>query len=91
MLQKNDVNDTTNELLRKNAEKLKMSTVEAAREAERGIVDIETLKATNQSLIETLDDVRRIQQEGADKRHAAEAELVRIEEELKHKLLEIRG
>lgn len=85
------VNDTTNELLRKNAEKLKMSTVEAAREAERGIVDIETLKATNQSLIETLDDVRRIQQEGADKRHAAEAELVRIEEELKHKLLEIRG
>ena len=76
------VNDTTNELLRKNAEKLKMSTVEAAREAERGIVDIETLKATNQSLIETLDDVRRIQQEGADKRHAAEAELVRIEEEL---------
>ena len=85
------VNDTTNELLRKNAEKLKMSTVEAARESERGIVDIETLKETNQSLIETLDDVRRIQQEGAGKRHAAEAELVRIEEELKNKLLEIRG
>lgn len=85
------VNDTTNELLRKNAEKLKMSTVEAARESERGIVDIETLKETNQSLIETLDDVRRIQQEGADKRRAAETELARIEEDLKNKLLEIRG
>lgn len=85
------VNDTTNELLRKNAEKLKMSTVEAAEESERGIVDIETLKETNQSLIETLDEVRRIQMEGAEKRHAAEAELVRIENDLKNKLLEIRG
>ncbi len=85
------VSDTTNELLRKNAEKLKMSTVETARESERGIVDIETLQATNKSLIETLDEVRKIQAEGADKRKAAEAELVRIEDELKKKLLEIRG
>ena len=85
------VSDTTNELLRKNAEKLKMSTVETARESERGIVDIQTLQATNKSLIETLDEVRKIQAEGADKRKAAEAELVRIEDELKKKLLEIRG
>lgn len=85
------VSDTTNELLRKNAEKLKMSTIETAKESERGIVDIETLQVTNRSLIETLDEVRKIQAEGADKRRAAEAELVKIEGELKEKLLEIRG
>ncbi|MDL2233206.1 toxic anion resistance protein [Ruminococcaceae bacterium OttesenSCG-928-L11] len=84
------VTDITNELLRKNADILKTSTVEAARESERGIVDIETLKHTNQSLIETLDEVLRIQQEGRDKRRTAEGELQRIEEELKSKLLEIR-
>ena len=85
------VSDATNELLRKNAEKLKMSTIETAKESERGIIDIETLQATNRSLIETLDEVRKIQAEGADKRRAAEAELVKIEDELKKKLLEIRG
>ncbi len=84
------VTDTTNELLRRNAEKLKMSTIETARESERGIVDIETLQATNQSLIETLDEVRRIQAEGADRRRAAETELARIEADLKKKLLELR-
>lgn len=61
------------------------------RKSERGIIDIETLQATNRSLIETLDEVRKIQAEGADKRRAAEAELVKIEDELKKKLLEIRG
>ncbi len=84
------VNDMTNELLRKNAEKLKMSTVETSQESERGIVDMETLKETNRSLIETLDEVRRIQTEGAEKRREAEAELGRIENELKDKLLELR-
>ena len=80
----------TNELLRKNAEKLKLATVETAKESERGIVDIETLKATNESLISTLDEVMKIQQEGKEKRRTAEAELNRIENELKQKLLEIR-
>ena len=84
------VTDTTNELLRRNAEKLKMSTIGTAKESERGIVDIETLQETNRSLIETLDEVRKIQAEGADRRRAAEAELVRLEEELKQKLLELR-
>ena len=82
--------DMTNELLRKNAEKLKLATVETAKESERGIVDIETLKATNESLISTLDEVMKIQQEGKEKRRTAEAELNRIENELKQKLLEIR-
>ena len=68
-----------------------VSTIETAKESERGIIDIETLQATNRSLIETLDEVRKIQAEGADKRRAAEAELVKIEDELKKKLLEIRG
>lgn len=85
-----EVTDMTNELLRKNAEKLKLATVETARESERGIVDMETLKATNESLISTLDEVMKIQQEGREKRRTAEAELNRIENELKQKLLEIR-
>ena len=85
-----EVTDMTNELLRKNAEKLKLATVETAKESERGIVDIETLKATNESLISTLDEVMKIQQEGKEKRRTAEAELNRIENELKQKLLELR-
>ena len=85
------VTNMTNELLRKNADTLKMGSVETAKEAERGIVDIETLKYTNQSLISTLDDVLRIQQEGAQKRAAAEQELRQIEGELKQKMLEMRG
>lgn len=85
-----EVTDMTNELLGKNAEKLKLATVETAKESERGIVDIETLKATNESLISTLDEVMKIQQEGKEKRRTAEAELNRIENELKQKLLEIR-
>lgn len=85
-----EVTDMTNELLKKNAEKLKLATVETAKEAERGIVDIETLKATNESLISTLDEVMKIQTEGQEKRRAAELELNRIEGELKQKLLEIR-
>ncbi len=85
-----EVTNMTNELLRKNAATLKMATVEAAKESERGIVDIETLKTTNESLISTLDEVMRIQTEGHTKRKAAELELNRIENELKAKLLEIR-
>lgn len=85
------VTDMTNELLRKNAEVLKMGTVEAARESERSVVDIETLKQTNQNLIETLDEVMKIQTEGAQKRREAEVELGRIEGELKQKLLELRN
>lgn len=85
-----EVTDMTNELLKKNAEKLKLATVETAKEAERGIVDIETLKATNESLISTLDEVMQIQSEGRKKREEAETELHRIEAELKRKLLEIR-
>lgn len=85
------VTDMTNELLRKNAEKLKMATVETARESERGIVDMETLKATNESLISTLDEVMNIQREGRQKRQEAEAELRTMEQELKTKLLAIWG
>lgn len=84
------VTDMTNELLRKNAETLKMSSIETAKQSERGIVDIETLKTTNESLIATLDEVMRIQQEGRQKRQEAEAELRRIEGDLKNKLLEMR-
>ena len=83
------VTDMTNELLRKNAAALKQGTIEAAKESERGIVDLETLKQTNQSLIETLDEVVKIQTEGRAKRAAAETELGRIEGELKAKLLEM--
>ena len=86
-----EVTDMTNELLRKNAETLKMATIETAKESERGIVDVETLRITNESLISTLDEVMRIQIEGRQKRKEAEIELNRIEEELKTKLLGMRG
>ncbi len=85
------VTEMTNELLKKNAEALKMGTIATAKEAERSIVDIETLQHTNQQLISTLDEVLVIQKEGAAKRKSAEAELGRIEGELKAKLLELRG
>lgn len=84
------VTDVTNELLKKNAEKLKLASVETAKESERGIVDIETLKATNENLISTLDEVMKIQQEGRIKRQEAEAEMQRMEGALKQKLLEIK-
>lgn len=86
-----EVTDLTNELLRKNAETLKQGTVAVATESERGIIDLETVLYTNEQLISTLDEVLRIQEEGRQKRREAEAELVRIEGELKNKLLEIRG
>ncbi|MFT8352217.1 toxic anion resistance protein [Clostridium saccharoperbutylacetonicum] len=86
----NEVTNMTNELLRKNAETLKMSTIQTAKESERGIVDIETLRNTNESLITTLDEVLRIQTEGREKRKAAEVELQNIEEQLKNKLLSLR-
>ena len=86
-----EVSNVTNELLRKNAEALRTGSVEVARESERGIVDIETLKHTNEQLIATLEEVRQVQDEGRAKRAEAEVELGRIEGELKQKLLEIRG
>ena len=86
-----EVTDMTNELLRRNAATLKMATVETAKESERGVVDMETLKAANESLISTLDEVVRIQDEGRQKRREAEVELGRIETELKQKLLEVSG
>ena len=86
-----EVNDVTNRLLQQNAEKLHQGSVEIAKEAERGIVDIETLQKTNQELISTLEEVRQIQADGAAKRAEAEVELGRIEGELKQKLLELRG
>lgn len=85
------VTDMTNQLLRSNADMLKMATVETAKEAERSVVDIETLKHTNENLISTLDEVMQIQAEGRQKRQAAEQEMRRIEGELKQKLLEIRS
>ena len=85
------VTDVTNALLRQNAEKLHMASVETAKEAERGIADIETLKKTNAELIQTLDDVMKIQSEGREKRIAAEAEMAKMENDLKSKLLQIRG
>ena len=85
------VSDMTNQLLQKNADMLHMGAVEAARESERGIVDLETLQHTNQQLISTLDEVMEIQTQGAQKRREAEVELARIEGELKQKLLELRG
>ena len=87
----NAVTEMTNELLKKNADTLKMGTIATAKEAERSVVDIETLQHTNEQLISTLDEVARIQKEGAAKRKAAEAELGRIEGELKQKLMELRG
>ena len=83
-----EVNDMTNQLLQKNAAALKTATVETAKEAERGIVDIETLKNTNQTLIAAMDEIMQIQTEGKEKRRAAEGELAQIENELKQKLLE---
>ena len=84
------VTDMTNELLKKNADALKLGTVETAKEAERGVVDIETLQYTNESLISTLDEVIKIQDEGRERRRNAETELARIEGQLKNKLLEIK-
>ena len=83
--------DLYNELLKKNAELLKQTTVGVAQESERGIVDIETLKHTNQMLIDTLDEVVKIQNDGRAKRKAAEVELMNIETQLKDKMLEFRG
>ena len=85
-----EVTDMTNELLKKNAETLKMATVETTKESERGIVDMETLKTTNESLISTLDEVMQIQAEGRQKRQEAEVEIRKMEQELKEKLLQIR-
>ena len=85
------VSETTNELLRKNAEALKQTTINVAKESERGIVDIETLKETNQKLIETIDEVMNIQKDRREKRKAAEVELMKIETDLKDKLLEVRA
>ena len=85
------VTDMTNDLLKKNAEALKMGTIETAKESQRGVVDIETLQQTNKSLIETLDELNKIQSEGRAKRAAAEQELNRIEDELKAKMMEIRS
>ncbi len=85
------VTEVTNQLLAKNADMLKEATIETAKEAERGVVDIETLQHTNQQLISTLDEVLQIQTEGAQRRAAAEVELRRIEGELKQKLLQVRG
>lgn len=87
----NAVNKTTNELLRKNADMLQSSTTQIAEETERGIVDIETLQHTNETLIQTFDDVLRIQQEGRQKRAEAEVEIRRLEDELKSKLLEMQN
>ena len=84
-----EVSDTTNALLKKNAENLKTATIETAKESERGIVDIETLQATNQSLISTLDEVLKIQEEGRERRRSAEVELQKIEGEMRDKLLEL--
>ena len=84
-----EVTDMTNSLLKKNAETLKMATIETARESERGIVDIETLTATNKTLISTLDEVMKIQEDGRAKRKSAEQELVRIEDEMRQKLLSV--
>ena len=83
-----EVSDMTNELLKKNADALKVATIEAVKESERGIIDIETIKHTNEQLISTMDEVLRIQSEGKEKRHNAEMELSQIEHELKMKLLE---
>ena len=85
------VTDMTNELLKKNADALKMGTLETARESQRGVVDIETLQQTNKSLIETLDELNKIQTEGRAKRAAAQQELTRIEHELKQKMMAIRN
>ena len=87
----NAVTEMTNTLLKQNADMLKMGTIDTAREAERSVVDLEALRHTNQQLVESLDEVMRIQSEGAQKRREAETELAKIEGELKQKLLELRG
>ncbi len=87
----NAVTNVTNDMLKKNAEMLEQSTVQVARESERGIVDIETLQKTNESLIRTFDEVLKIQQEGRQKRHEAEVEIRKIETDLKNKLLEVQN
>ena len=87
--QQKEVTDMTNALLKKNAETLKVATIETARESQRGIVDIETLTATNKTLISTLDEVMKIQEDGRAKRKSAEQELVRIEDEMRQKLLSV--
>ena len=84
-----EVSDMTNELLRKNAEVLKTASIESAKESERGIIDMETLKNTNANLISTLDEVMKIQADGREKRRIAEQEMQNMENELKQKLLEI--
>ena len=84
-----EVTDMTNTLLKKNAAALKMATIETARESERGIVDIETLKQTNETLISTLDEVMQIQEDGRIRRREAEKELIEIENAMKAKLLEL--
>ncbi len=86
-----EVTDMTNELLRRNADKLKMAVTDTARESERGIVEIETLRHTNETLISTLDEVMQIQREGRKKRAEAEQEMIRLEHELKTKLLQVQG
>ena len=86
-----EVSDMTNELLKKNADSLKMAAVESVKESERGIVDIETLRHTNEALISTLDEVMSIQEEGRAKRQAAEQELAEIENQLRSKMLEMAG
>jgi uncharacterized protein YaaN involved in tellurite resistance len=85
-----EVTDMTNTLLRKNADALKMATIETQKESERGIVDIETLKHTNETLISTLDEVMQIQKDGREKRTQAEQELRKLETDLKNKLLQLR-
>ena len=84
------VTDMTNDLLKKNAESLKIGTIETAREAERGIIDLETLVSTNQSLIDTINEVMKIQDEGRTQRLTAEQQMAQMEAELKRKLLELR-
>ena len=83
------VTDLTNDLLKKNAEKLKTATIETAKESERGIIDMETLVATNESLMSTIDEVMKIQEDGRQKRAAAEVELVQLENDIKKKMLEL--
>ena len=91
MKAQSEVTEVTNQLLTQNAEKLHTGSVAIAKEAERGIVDMETLKKTNQELISALDEVRQIQDDGRARRAKAEDELAKIEDELKQKLLEIKG
>ena len=84
-----EVTDMTNQLLQKNAETLKMASIETAKESERGVVDMETLKHTNEALISTLDEVMAIQAEGKRKRQEAEVEIAKLENDLKQKMLEV--